>query len=490
MTARALVSSDGNGTVELTTGSFESPATPPGSFAKVQFKPLTSAGNAQFAQNFTNLSTATGYYSFSSPALYRGERIQLQGNITGIDRNRTDVVTVVETVKNRPDVAVTKVTAIPSPAVTNQAVDITASLMELQKDTPAVTTCQLFVYQGAVPGSPVDQANNVYVDAGGSVTCAFSYTFTAPGTYTLQVTAAKVVPGDWDLGNNSASTQITVSSPSTVAATPAEHGDAYFTDYLYSYASSGSYQAWNSGALVQDYAGSDSSLNHWQQSHVAFNSSGCVGSTNATTWQFPVNVVVTETMDGNPIYSFTDNGVTGTSYQVPQPPGGFGSICNSGIASVTAQMGSHFANDHWQYLESYQYFDSSNNLVWIQQLAHSERYSGDVTYWSQGYQCNYWSPSPSGACSTASDYYSWNSGNETLNGTIVAVGTTWAASISTQDAANTAFSGSISVPLTGYSYNSAFPNSCSSGTDPSGNTYQSCSSSTLNFSYTSGWASQ
>src|SRR5437763_14317786 len=40
MTARALLGKDGNTTLEVTTGVLDSGAIPPGSFAKVQFKPF------------------------------------------------------------------------------------------------------------------------------------------------------------------------------------------------------------------------------------------------------------------------------------------------------------------------------------------------------------------------------------------------------------------------------------------------------------------
>lgn len=75
MTARALLGKDGSTTVEVTTGSLDSSATPPGTFSKVQYKPFDSAGNALFAQNFNPLSSAGGYYSFVSPSLHRAEQI-------------------------------------------------------------------------------------------------------------------------------------------------------------------------------------------------------------------------------------------------------------------------------------------------------------------------------------------------------------------------------------------------------------------------------
>src|SRR6476646_4391922 len=56
--ARALLGEDGNTTVEVTTGALDSNVTPPGSFGKVQFKPLDPNGNVLLSQNFTPLSTA------------------------------------------------------------------------------------------------------------------------------------------------------------------------------------------------------------------------------------------------------------------------------------------------------------------------------------------------------------------------------------------------------------------------------------------------
>jgi CARDB len=245
MTARALLGKDGNATVEVTTGTLDSSQTPPGNFGKVQFKPLDANGNALFAQNFTPLSTAGGYYSFTWPSLSRGEQVQLQGNITGIDRNRTDVVTVVETTKLRPDLAVQNLT-FPSAAFTNHAVNISANIVELNGDAAATTTCVL-----AIDGSNVDQMNSVYVDAGGSVSCAFVYQFTATGSHTIQVTAANVVPADWDTSNNSASGTITISNPGI-----AEHAFAYFSDISGEFPRQGSYsyETWYLGNIVSNYS--------------------------------------------------------------------------------------------------------------------------------------------------------------------------------------------------------------------------------------------
>jgi len=174
LTARALQGKDGNTDIELTTGALDSSATPPGSFAKVQFKPLDQNGNALFAQNFGPLSTPAGYYTFSSSSLARHQQAQFQVNINGID-HRTDVLTLVETVKLRPDVAVQPL-HLPDSATVNMPVTLHANLVELNGDAGATTTCQL-----SVDSVLVDQAKNVYIDAGGSVSCEFTYTFNATG---------------------------------------------------------------------------------------------------------------------------------------------------------------------------------------------------------------------------------------------------------------------------------------------------------------------
>jgi hypothetical protein len=57
VTARALLGKDHNTTIELTTGTLDSNATPPGSFTKVQMKPLTPSGAALFAYNVNGVST-------------------------------------------------------------------------------------------------------------------------------------------------------------------------------------------------------------------------------------------------------------------------------------------------------------------------------------------------------------------------------------------------------------------------------------------------
>lgn len=476
MTARALLSKDGSATVEVTTGTLDSTSTPPGSFRKVQFKALSSMGDALSVQNLFP-PTASGYYSFASPSLHRAEQIQLQGNIVGIDENRTDVVTVLETVKVRPDLAVLSL-LYPSSALVNQPVNISANLVEMNGDAGATTTCVL-----SIDGNNVDQVKNVYVDAAGSVSCAFVYAFSAIGGHTIQISSTNVLPADWDTSNNSNSGTIDITNPNT-----AEQSSASFHDNNggFPITATNTSKAWYMGTVVEDYSNTFGTVGHTQESDTTFSSSGCAGSTNAVAWQFPVSVTYSETMDGKSVYSYTDTGITGDSMSFS---GSNFAMCNGIVASQSLQYGSDEADDHWSYLTSYQYYDSAGNLLMSNQMIQSERYAGDVTYFSYGYQCFYWS-SPSGTCNNSSDYFVWNTPSQQLYGVFVPVGSTWVPSISILDAAGNTFAGSISVPLSTTQQTSSQPATCQNlGPDSNGYTYQNCSSSEYNYSITDGSAS-
>jgi len=468
MTARALLGKDGNSTVEITTGTLDSSTTPPGSIVKIQVKPFSAAGNALFAQNFTS-TTSGGYYSFSTQQLHRAQQIQLQANINGIDRNRTDVVTLVETTKLRPDLAVQNLTN-PGSAYTNQSVNIAANIVELNGDASATTTCML-----AIDGNNVDQVKNVYVDAGGSVSCTFAHKFTTTGSHTIQVTAATVIPADWDTSNNAASGSISIVNPGT-----AEYDYAGFNDINYS-VNNGTYSDLITylGSTIEDINDVyNYTALHNQLSFAYFYSFGCAGSTNAALWQFPVNLAYAETMDGTSVYSFTDTGVSG--YTSSYPIASF-SLCNSFATTGVHQQANDYVNDHWLYLYAAEDYDSAANLLYSFQEVQSIRYAGDVTYWSQGYQCEWWYNN-NDYCANASDYYTWNSSNGYTYGTLTPVGSTWVPSFATQDAAGNTFSGKLSVSLNSNQYQGSQPNTCNNYMDSNGYTYTYCNS--YNYSYT------
>ncbi|HVX40072.1 MAG TPA: hypothetical protein VHB25_10905 [Gemmatimonadaceae bacterium] len=218
--ARALLAKDGSTQVEATTGDLETGASV-GTITKTQVKFLIGHG---FTRNANNLN-AGGYWTNTFAGLARGTGVEVQANVGDIDGKRTDVVTVATQVAARPDIDVRSVNA-PATAITHTPVNIVAVLSETNGDVGARADCVL-----SVDGTQVAQAKGIWVDAGGTVSCAFTHTFDAAGTYTIGATAANVNPGDWDTSNNSSSASITVADPGQ----PIQHGSMYAESLLEDY---------------------------------------------------------------------------------------------------------------------------------------------------------------------------------------------------------------------------------------------------------------
>ena len=174
----AMLGADGLTRLTITTGSLDRPTRAPGEIVKAQIKAFD--GSTQlFTQNYNRL-TGGGTTTFILAGLNTASRIQVQANVRGIDRNRTDVVTLSETVKRAPRVVVD--VHVPDHVQVSQPTVITGIVTEVNGDLGTSGDCQLLVN-----GDVVDQARDVWVDAGDAVTCAFTYTFPAPGTYTVAV---------------------------------------------------------------------------------------------------------------------------------------------------------------------------------------------------------------------------------------------------------------------------------------------------------------
>lgn len=475
MTARALLGQDGNTTVEVTTGALDSTDTPPGSFSKVQLKPLNPDGDALFAQNFTAPSSPNGYFSFIWPSLYRHQQTQIQGNIVGID-NRTDVVTVVETVKLRPDLTIHNF-QVPASAMVNTAVIIPANVVELNGDASATTNCLL-----SIDGTVVDHTGNIYVDAGGSVSCAFSYTFKSVGNHTVQVTASNVTPADWDTSNNSASGTINIIDVNTNVA---EHGSASFDDTKggFPLSSTSTEQAWQGGVMVYNLSQSSGKTGEQQNSQAEFWSSGCPSDSNAVPVQFPVDVAYTETMDGAQVFSTKATGITAVTSTYPAS----GTFCNSPAVSFVVQMGSTIADDYVINITSSTYYDSGGNALSTKQDVSATRNAGDVTYLSYGFLCDWHK-----VCSTTDPslpFQVWNNPTESTLGTLVPVGSTWVPNVTVTDATGAGFGGKLAVSLLPSENVGGQPNRCfNRGPDSFGLTYQFCSSSSTNYTEVQGQA--
>ncbi|HKO03054.1 MAG TPA: hypothetical protein VJ032_15245 [Thermoanaerobaculia bacterium] len=193
--ARALFNRDETTDLEITTGSFDPHAAGAGTISHVQVQ-VPSGGT----QNFDGSSAGT----FATKVNGVGPHAQLgvQTNVRNVDGARTDVVSVSEIVKRRPDIQAVHITA-PQSAVRGYNVAIRATLRELNGDTGARADLRLYA-----DGELIDRAEGAWIDAMGVVDVSFAPIINKTGDVTLTVVADHVDPGDWDDSNNSATTHI------------------------------------------------------------------------------------------------------------------------------------------------------------------------------------------------------------------------------------------------------------------------------------------
>jgi hypothetical protein len=206
VSTRALVDKSGTTDVEVTTGTFDDVSPAPGTLASVQVKAYTRSGQDVFTDNHTALSGG-GTASFPYTVLPHGTPLQLQTLVGGVDDPRTDVVTLADTVHLRPDLVAWRLQGSNSSPI-GAAVNFQGFILERNGEVGARADCVLYV-----DGTAVDRADGIWVDAGGSVACAMTHSFTTAGTYSLQLRIENVRPGDFDDTNNSVTGSITIVPP-------------------------------------------------------------------------------------------------------------------------------------------------------------------------------------------------------------------------------------------------------------------------------------
>lgn len=238
---RALKGLDGNTDLEVTTGQFDTSTAPRGKIDKVQVKIVGPDGGVLQTDNYRKTLTGNGYVNLIYDSLPREQGVQVQANVTGIDPNRTDVVTVGSNVKLRPDIEAVGLQG-PARAHVNTSVPFVGTLSETNGDVGARVDCELLV-DGAVAG----RIAGAWIDAGTSVSCSFNLTFATVGTKALALRAANVVPGDYDAGNNAVSASIEIVEPTQpfnyfqVYGYQRDYLNAYRYGYTYRYPNSPTY---------------------------------------------------------------------------------------------------------------------------------------------------------------------------------------------------------------------------------------------------------
>lgn len=124
------------------------------------------------------------------------EPIHVRTYVVFGDPNHHDVVDLDEIVRRRPDLFVAEIFA-PQSTITGVPTIIRATVRELNGDVGATATCRLYANN-----IEVDRVEEVSIDAGGTVQCAFAPVFDLTGRHELAVVADSIAPGDWDESNN------------------------------------------------------------------------------------------------------------------------------------------------------------------------------------------------------------------------------------------------------------------------------------------------
>lgn len=432
LSARALLGKDGQTSVEMTTGALDSATPAPGRIVKAQLKPLTSGGEAAYARNFAGLASG-GTFNTTVNDLRRGQQVQAQANVSGIDPNRTDVVTVVETVKLRPDLSAAGLNA-PGSAVVNTAVHISAVVRERNGDVGARANVVLYV-----DGQEVDRAEGVWVDAGGTVSAAFTHVFATEGAKQLAVKVERVTPGDYDAADNAAAGTIQIVSPRVklsyyAAAYDRKTESRYTSDYEYKY---------DDGTYVTRDASNYSYDNKAHTQDIYFN-----GWTYSAALKFPVDASVTELSDGRAVGAAAFPGLT-ADYS-------YGYEYGSYSYSTSYAYRQDYASGYYLSIATYSVRDPGLNWSTdFTQVSYS-RHAGDVTYHSAATYSYYWAYQGE----TQYDYsYSYNYDYSGQSGAFVPFGAQHGLDVTLAGADGTTMSASPRLTLVPSEY-SASSNFC------------------------------
>jgi len=182
-----------------------------GYIGRAQVKASSADGRHRFTRNLNGFDggdpdVVVPFGTFPPELRFRGlgggDRLRVQANVGGLDGERTDVVTVTESVKRLPELRVEM--AAPAQVETGTPVNILAVVSERNGDMGVYAVCSLYV-----AGELVDRADGVWIDAGDAVTCAMTWSFLNPGSYPLEVRVS-TDQREWDAGNNADSAVVTV----------------------------------------------------------------------------------------------------------------------------------------------------------------------------------------------------------------------------------------------------------------------------------------
>jgi hypothetical protein len=361
LTVRALLGKDGQTDVELTTGALDSAQPPPGNIKKAQLKPLSQDGDALYARNYSGLNGG-GYFVAHVNDLHHLQQVQAQANIDGIDARRTSVVTVVETVKKRPDLALSDLK--PGTGLVGTPVVISVLARELNGDVGATANAVLYV-----DGQEADRANGIFVAAGDAVTVAFTKVFTSAGAKQIEVRLESVAPGDYDAANNSIAGSLAIILPNDTL-----NYTASFVDQTDAFTSKETHDTGNNDPLT-GWLSSSSTENTSSSATQSVSFDGYAPRRSA----FPYQLAVGETGDGA---TFSD------TLSFAAPDGNFAFDFGGFHYAVSYAFAADPAQNVRAFVSNIEYTSNGSPILGETDVQYT-RFGGTVTYHSAGFS-RYW----------------------------------------------------------------------------------------------------
>jgi hypothetical protein len=185
---RALFNKNGSTDVEATTAAFEAPGSPTATIKNVHID--VNGQIHDFTGNDGNTFVAAGL-----SGLAPGATVPVHANVKDLNGSN-ESIKVNAKVKKRPDLTFVGIQSQPH-AMVGMPVDVVATIHEQNGQSGARADCVAYV-----DGAEVDRADDIWIDAGGTVDCVLSPAFTTAGWKNIQVVLEHVRPQDWDLADN------------------------------------------------------------------------------------------------------------------------------------------------------------------------------------------------------------------------------------------------------------------------------------------------
>jgi hypothetical protein len=375
--ARALLSSNGIVTLDVATGDFYGWWST-GTLTNVQVSLRDEDDRAIWTRAYQSRDASMASYVL--PGAGPGAAVRVQGTVKQSWPARTGVVTLTETVRRRPDLAVTGL-HLPPEARLRAPTLIKAVVEERNGEMGALATCALFV-----DGRLQDWMDWVWVDAGDVVTCAFVVQFRTPGTRTVRVALRDTNPGDWDESNNAMEGTVEVSSE--VGFEWWAFAESDVEPFRYSFRSD--HRATNARGVVVYEEGYLSEA-HGQAQHASVNGSLPTGVS------FPLEAIYLRQETGDRVFHSQTLRDRNPTWRWEEED--YGEACFSawGRGQVLGFAHLHLCTGYWRTWEG-----ELDEWTWVDY----GRNAGDVTYHSSGYSRYF------DEVTGEEFYYSWNYDSE------------------------------------------------------------------------------